>query len=73
MGKQIKARLYLSEFAYEFRHPAFPDAGHGIAEPPGGPTTDVAERMGGTAQGNGRARELGWSAIQRFVARALDH
>ncbi len=69
MGEQIVARLGVNESEREVRHLAFPEAGHGIAAPPGEPLSSVAERLGGTALGNGRARQEGWQAVLEFLAR----
>ena len=63
MGEQIVARLGVNDFAYRVQHLAFAEAGHGIAGPPGEPLTSVAERLGGTAAGNARAKARGWAAI----------
>ena len=71
MAEQIVARLHVADFGHDFRHLAFPRAGHGIAAPPGEPTTSVADRLGGTAEGNARARERGWRAIEGFLSAAL--
>lgn len=71
MSEQIVARLYLAEFGHVVQHFAFPVAGHGIAAPPGEPTTSVADRLGGTAAGNARAREQGWRAIREFLSASL--
>ncbi len=69
MAEQIVARLHVSDFAHRVRHLAFPGAGHGIAGPPGEPLTSVAERLGGTAAGNARARSQGWRALVDFLTR----
>ncbi|NNK49683.1 MAG: hypothetical protein HKP01_12490 [Gemmatimonadetes bacterium] len=69
MGEQIVARLRVNDFAYEVKHLTFPNAGHGIAAPPGEPLTGVADRLGGTPQGNGMARLEGWRAVIEFLGR----
>lgn len=68
MAEQIMGRLYLAEFPHQARHLPFPRAGHGIAAPPGEPTTSVAERLGGTAAGNAAARAAGWRAVEELLA-----
>ncbi len=72
MAEQIVARLYLAEFQHRVKHMSFPEAGHGIAVPPGEPTTNAASRLGGTAEGNAYARERGWAAIKGFLADTLN-
>lgn len=72
MAEQIVARLYVADFEHEVDHLAFPKAGHGVAAPPGEPTTDVAQRLGGTAAGNAFARTEGWRAIRTFFATTHD-
>ncbi len=71
MAEQIIARLHIAEFSHNYEHLAYPNAGHGIAEPPGKPTTRVAERLGGAALGNAQARESGWNEITDFFNRTL--
>ncbi|MEM7050880.1 MAG: acyl-CoA thioester hydrolase/BAAT C-terminal domain-containing protein [Acidobacteriota bacterium] len=71
MAEQIVARLYLAEFEHRVQHLAFPEAGHGIAAPPGEPTTDVAARLGGSAAGNAAAREQSWRALEQFFTQSL--
>lgn len=71
MAEQIVARLHVADFAHDVRHLSFPRAGHGIAAPPGEPTTGVADRLGGSASGNARAREQGWQAIRDFLRSSL--
>ena len=71
MGEQIVARLRLADFPYGIQHLAFPEAGHGIAAPPGEPTTDVADRLGGTAAGNALARAEGWRRMRQFLAATI--
>ena len=66
MGEQIVGALYKSEFPYFYKHLGFPEAGHGIAVPPGEPTTGVAKSLGGTAAGNAYAREIGWKRMLAF-------
>lgn len=72
MGEQIVARLHMSEFPYSFDHQAFPDAGHGIAEPPGYPTIQLSERLGGTPEGNHQARKKVWKELKLFFEEAFD-
>jgi len=71
MAEQIVARLHPNGFGHGVRHLAFPEAGHGIAAPPGEPLTSVAERLGGTVAGNTRARRNGWQALRAFLARSF--
>lgn len=71
MAEQIVTRLYLAEFSNSYKHLAFPEAGHGIAVPPGEPTTSVARRLGGTPQGNAVARQHGWRAVKEFLEVSL--
>jgi dienelactone hydrolase len=72
MGEQIIARLRVNDFAYKVKHLAFPNAGHGIAAPPGEPLTSVSDRLGGTPAGNGMARLEGWRAMLEFLGREVD-
>ncbi|MBT8099176.1 MAG: dienelactone hydrolase, partial [Gammaproteobacteria bacterium] len=67
-GEQIVARLKRKRFAHDIRHLAFPNAGHGIAAPPGEPLTAVSERLGGTVSGNAQARDIAWPAVIEFLA-----
>ena len=66
MAEQIVARLNVAEFENTVEHKSYPDAGHGIAEPPGHPTTTLSDRMGGSAQGNAQAREAMWHEVKSF-------
>ena len=68
MAEQIVSRLKRERFPHRVRHLAFPEAGHGIAAPPGEPLTSVAQRLGGTPAGNARARARGWRALVEFLA-----
>jgi uncharacterized protein len=69
MAEQIVARLKVNNFEHEVKHLSFPEAGHGIAAPPGEPLTSVATSNGGTPEGNSRARARGWNALLDFIAR----
>lgn len=71
MAEQIIARLHVNEHSYRSKHLAFPEAGHGIAAPPGSPISSVAERFGGTVEGNAKARAVGWQAVIEFLAESL--
>lgn len=71
MGEQIIARLSVNQFGHDVKHLAYPEAGHGIAAPPGQPLTSVARRLGGTVAGNDRARRDGWRALIVFLTRNL--
>jgi hypothetical protein len=62
------ARRATRGFRHDVRHLAFPDAGHGIAGPPGEPLTLVAEGLGGTPEGNGTARGQAWPAVLEFLS-----
>ena len=68
MAEQLIARLHVAEFEYKTKHLPFADAGHGIAVPPGEPTTGLS---GGTARGNAHARESGWNAARSFFSESL--
>lgn len=67
MAEQIVARLGATEFVPTVRHLAFPEAGHGIAAPPGEPLTSVSMQLGGTAEGNAYARGVAWEAMLSFL------
>ena len=71
MSEQIVARLYVAQFKHEYQHISFANAGHGIAEPPGYPTTGLSERLGGTPEGNSKAREKMWVELKNFFRRSL--
>ena len=71
MAEQVIARLYVADFQHAVKHLPYPEAGHGIAVPPGEPTTVVAERLGGTPAGNAFARKQAWQAIKTFLSRTL--
>ena len=73
MAEHIMARLYVMDFPHKAKHLAFPEAGHGIALPPGEPTTGLSERLGGSPQGNAAARRQGWNAIKLFLAKNLNN
>jgi len=71
MAEQIVARARVNDSAYSVQHLAFSEAGHGIAAPPGEPLTSVAERLGGSVEGNSRARREGWRAVVEFLSRGV--
>lgn len=72
MVRAMTQRLKDKEFAPEFRHLEFQDAGHAIL---GAPVTlaRAAELTvdGGSAEGNLRARKVSWYVIERFLYRHL--
>ncbi len=72
MAEQVIARLKLNDFEHSATHLAYPNAGHGIAAPPGGPLKSVAERLGGTVAGNEQARADAWPAIVEFLSATLE-
>ena len=72
MAEQIISRLHVSGFEHSYDHLAFPNAGHGIAEPPGHPITSISKRMGGTPEGNAYARAEGWAALKDFFSNSFD-
>lgn len=71
MAEQIISRLHVNGFENSYAHLAFPNAGHGIAEPPGHPTSSLSERLGGTPSGNSKAREISWEKIKEFFSNAF--
>ena len=71
MAEQIIARLHINDFTHKYSHQAFHTAGHGIAEPPGHPTTNVAAGLGGTPQGNATARAVVWASLRDFFKESL--
>ncbi|NNE02927.1 MAG: hypothetical protein HKN52_07155 [Eudoraea sp.] len=72
MSEQIISRLNIAKFENNYEHIALPFAGHGIAEPPGHPTTSLSSRLGGTAYGNAKAREVVWESLKNFFNRSLN-
>lgn len=65
----------LSERARGGRHVDFPEAGHGIATPPYGSTTELTSpgpgvtfAMGGSPAANAAARESAWRLAREFLA-----
>lgn len=73
MGEQIIKRLHIAEFGHNYNHMAFPEAGHGIAEPPGHSTIALSNRLGGTPAGNAEARRKVWKEIKKFLDKSLDN
>ena len=71
MGERIVSRLHVPGKKGQCEHVVFGEAGHGIAAPPGEPTTRVAERLGGTAFGNAIARRTGWDKVKKFLEENL--
>ena len=71
MGERIVSRLHVPGKKGQCEHVVFGEAGHGIAAPPGEPTTRVAERLGGTASGNAKARQTGWDKVAKFLEENL--
>jgi dienelactone hydrolase len=70
------AAARLADHRYPWKHVGYPDAGHYVAAPPYGPTTQllgpgpgVTFRGGGTPAGNARARAGCWQEILRFLAK----
>lgn len=69
-------RLAAAGLPHEHLH--FADAGHPIAPPPFGPTTDLISpgpgvmfAMGGTPRANAHARAMGWRRSIEFLSEAL--
>jgi len=71
MSEQIISRLHIAKFEHNYEHIALPFAGHGIAEPPGHPTTSFSSRLGGTAYGNAKARQVVWESLKDFFNGSL--
>jgi dienelactone hydrolase len=71
-------RLTGARHPHPDRHVSYPTAGHPIAPPPYGPTTELAApgpgvrfAMGGTAAANAAAREDAWRQALRFLREHL--
>jgi dienelactone hydrolase len=71
-------RLAAYNHPYAWKHIVYEGAGHHIAKPPYGPTTNflspgpgVRFRGGGTPAGNARARAGAWHETLRFLAREI--
>ncbi len=67
MADQVVARLRQHGFRHRVTHLAYDNAGHVIAAPPGFPTWEVGEAMGGTQEGNAWAQEQSWESILEFL------
>ncbi len=67
MADQVVARLRQHGFRHGVTHLAYDNAGHIIAAPPGFPTWEMGEAMGGTQEGNARAQEQSWEGILEFL------
>lgn len=71
-------RLAANNHPYAWQHIVYEGAGHSIAKPPYGPTTNslspgpgVTFRSGGTAAGTARARAGAWHETLRFLAKEI--
>lgn len=72
MANQVMARLDAHGFKPFHAHLSYPDAGHAAAVPPSDDArTNSLEMLGGTAEGNAKARADMWKEVQDFFDRTL--
>lgn len=73
MAEAIVARLSARNFRHRVDHVSYADAGHMAPAPPSiGPTrAEAIAMLGGTIEGNDRARALAWPATICFFREAL--
>ncbi|HAA18947.1 MAG TPA: hypothetical protein DCP28_09340, partial [Cytophagales bacterium] len=75
MAERMMERLRTNDFAYEFRHLSYPNAGHNFAGGGQGcgipflPPEDYSgsSARGGTDKGNALAASQSWEALLQFI------
>jgi dienelactone hydrolase len=72
MANRVMARLDANGFKPLHVHLSYPDAGHVAAVPPNDdPRMKALEALGGTPEGNAKARADSWKELLAFLDRAL--
>lgn len=74
MSDAVIARLDASHFRFPHVNLGYADAGHGVASPPSGdPGMKYPSNLGGSDEGNAKARQDMWAKVLQFFDQSLRH